>query len=92
VQIIKTLTAVALFSTIGTTAFAGTYAGTCTTEPQAKWMTTDAVEAKAKAAGYTVAKSKVAGTCYEVYASKDSKRFELFYNPITAEIVHTVTK
>jgi hypothetical protein len=50
------------------------------------------IEMKAKEAGYTVAKSKVAGTCYEVYATKGDQRFELFYNPMTAELVEAVTK
>jgi hypothetical protein len=91
-QIAKTLATASFLATMTTVAFAGTFAGTCTSEPQAKWLKADAVEAKATAAGYTVAKSKVAGTCYEIYASKGSQRFELFYNPMTAEIVETVTK
>lgn len=75
-----------------TSAFAGTRADGCTKEPQANWVKPDIVEMKAKEAGYTVAKSKVAGTCYEVYASKGTQRFELFYNPMTLELVEAVAK
>jgi hypothetical protein len=88
----KTVSLAAAASIVATSAFAGTFDGTCTTEPQAKWPAAAMAEAKAKEAGYDVSKSKVAGTCYEVYASKAEKRFELFYNPMTAELVHTVAK
>ncbi|MEQ1713710.1 MAG: PepSY domain-containing protein [Hyphomicrobium sp.] len=64
----------------------------CTTEPQAKWKPAAEAEAAAKTAGYTVSKSKIEGTCYEVYAAKDGKNFELFYNPIDLKLAHTVTK
>ena len=48
----------------------------------------DFAEAAATAAGYTVTKSKVEGSCYEVYAKdKDGKKFELFYNPVDLQLV-----
>lgn len=67
----------------------------CTTEPQAKWKPAAEAEAAAKTAGYTLSTSKVtkiAGTCYEVYAAKDGKNFELFYNPIDLKLAETVIK
>jgi hypothetical protein len=64
----------------------------CTTEPTDKWKTAAEAEAAAKAAGYDVRKSKVEGTCYEVYAVKDGKNLELFYNPIDLKLMLTVTK
>lgn len=91
-QIFKTLSIAAIASFAASSAFASTFAGDCTKEPQAKWPAAATAEAKAKEAGYTVAKSKVAGSCYEVYASKGDQRFELFYNPMTGELVHTATK
>jgi hypothetical protein len=89
---IKSITLAAVLSMAATSAFAGTRAEGCTKEPQANWVKAEIVEAKAKEAGFAVAKSKVAGTCYEVYASKGTQRFELFYNPMTLELVETVTK
>ena len=50
--------------------------------------TASGAEAAATAAGYTVTKSKVDGSCYEVYAKdKDGKKFELFYNPVDLQLV-----
>jgi hypothetical protein len=91
-MMIKTLATLALLSLSAVSASAGTRADGCTKEPQANWMKAEMVEVKAKEAGYTVSKSKVAGTCYEVYATKGEKRFELFYNPMTAELVEEVVK
>lgn len=59
----------------------------CTDEAQDKWMTQEQISAKAVELGYEVTKSKVEGTCYEVYAKKDGKEFEVFFNPVTAEVV-----
>ncbi len=64
----------------------------CTAEPQTKWKPQADAEAAAKAAGYDVARSKIAGTCYEVYAVKDGKNLELFYDPVELKLLHTVTK
>lgn len=64
----------------------------CTTEPQAKWKPQGDAEAAAKAAGFEVRRSKIEGACYEVYAVKDGKNLELFYNPIDLKLMLTVTK
>jgi hypothetical protein len=64
----------------------------CTTEPQAKWKPQTEAEAAAKAAGYEVRRSKIEGACYEVYAVKDGKNLELFYNPMDLKLELTVTK
>ena len=61
-------------------------------KPQSEWMKIEAAEAKAKEAGYQVSKSKISGACHEVYATKDSRRFELFYNPENVQLVETVAK
>ena len=62
----------------------------CTTEPKDKWKPQAEAEAAATTAGYTVSKSKIEGSCYEVYAKdKDGKKFELFYNPVNLELVKT---
>jgi hypothetical protein len=60
----------------------------CTKEPKDKWKPQAEAEAAATAAGYTVTKSKIDGTCYEVYAKdKEGKKFELFYNPVSLELM-----
>lgn len=62
----------------------------CTKEPKEKWKPQAEAEAAAKTAGYSVTRSKVAGSCYEVYATdKDGKKFELFYNPVDLSLVKT---
>jgi hypothetical protein len=71
---------------------AGAPSAGCTKEPQSAWKPASAIESKAVADGYTVSKSKVAGSCYEVYATKGDKRFELFYNPVDATLIETVVK
>ena len=48
--------------------------------------------AKAVALGYTVSKTKVTGTCHEIYVTKDGRKFELFFNPVTNDLIHTATK
>ena len=65
----------------------------CTKEPKASWQPASAAEAAATAAGYEVRKSKVEGSCYEVYGvNKQGKLFELFYNPVDLKLVHTKAK
>lgn len=62
----------------------------CTTEAKDKWKPEKEAEAAAVAAGYTVSKVKVEGSCYEVYAKdKAGKKFELFYNPVDMTLVKT---
>lgn len=62
----------------------------CTKDAKETWKPQADAEAAATAAGYMVSKSKIEGTCYEVYAKdKDGKKFELFYNPATLELVKT---
>lgn len=73
-------------------AYAGSYAAGCTKSPQASWMKIEDIEAKAKSDGYLVMRSKVSGSCYEVYATKDGKRFELFYDPTSAQLASTTRK
>ena len=64
----------------------------CTKLAKASWKPASEAEAKAKAAGYEVRKSKVEGSCYEVYGVKDGKLFELFYSPEDLSLKHTKAK
>ena len=64
----------------------------CTTVPKASWKPASEAEALAKAAGYDVRRSKIEGTCYEVYGVKDGKLYELFYSPADLKLMHTKAK
>lgn len=76
------------FSTLSLGAMASTYGGSCTDQPQAKWMTTGTVRAKFEGQGYTVGRIKTSGTCYEIYTKdKDGSKIELFVNPVDASVV-----
>ena len=65
----------------------------CTTEPQTKWMSEEAIKTKIAALGYQKIKSfKVTESCYEIYGSdKDDKLVEVYFNPITGNVVPSVT-
>lgn len=59
----------------------------CTDEAKDKWMTQEQISAKAVELGYEVKKVEETGTCYEIYGVKDGKTFEMFLNPVTAEVM-----
>jgi len=65
---------------------------TCTKLDKASWKAASEAEAKAKDAGYEVRRSKVEGTCYEVYGVKGGKLYELFYSPEDLSLKHTIAK
>ena len=64
----------------------------CTKLDKASWKPAAEAEAKAKALGYEVRRSKVEGTCYEVYGVKEGKLYELFYSPEDLSLKHTIAK
>ena len=64
----------------------------CTKIDKASWKPASEAEAKAKAAGYEVRKSKIEGSCYEVYGVKEGKLYELFYSPEDLTLKHTIAK
>jgi len=64
----------------------------CTKAPKASWKPASDAEAAAKALGYEVRRSKIEGSCYEVYGVKGGKLFELFYSPEDLKLVHTKAK
>jgi hypothetical protein len=61
----------------------------CTQEPKTKWQLKDEVQKIAVQTGYKVDVFKVTdGNCYELYGrDKAGKRVEIYYHPITAEVV-----
>ena len=64
----------------------------CTKLDKASWTPASEAEAKAKALGYEVRRSKIEGSCYEVYGVKEGKLFELFYSPEDLSLKHTIAK
>ena len=64
----------------------------CTKLAKASWKPASEAEAAAQSAGYEVRKTKVEGSCYEVYAVKGGKLFELFYSPEDLSLKHTKAK
>lgn len=60
----------------------------CTSEAKAKWMPEAAMKKMITDQGITIKTFKVSGSCYEAYGtSKDGKRAEVYYNPVTGKIV-----
>ena len=60
----------------------------CTNEPQVNWMSQDAMKAKVEELGYTIKTLQVTGNCYEIYGfTKDDKRAEVYFNPVTGDVV-----
>lgn len=58
--------------------------------PKDKWMTEDAMKAKAKELGLDVRKIKIENGCYEVYAiDSKGKKVEQIFNPETGVQVGT---
>ncbi|QPF84977.1 PepSY domain-containing protein [Bradyrhizobium genosp. L] len=91
-KIIKSaMLALAMLGLAGSAALADGYK-TCTKLDKASWKPATDAEAKAKADGYEVRRSKVEGTCYEVYGVKDGKTYELFYSPEDLSLKHTIAK
>ena len=65
----------------------------CTKAGKDTWQPASAAEAEARKAGYDVRRSKIDGSCYEVYGvDKSGKLFELFYNPVDLKLMHTKAK
>jgi hypothetical protein len=63
---------------------------TCTKEPKDKWIPESEMKQKIADMGYKDIRTfKVtSGNCYEIYGStKDGKKAEVYFNPVTAEIV-----
>lgn len=61
----------------------------CTSVPKDKWMSEDAMKAKVSEMGYQKIRTfKVSGNCYEIYGyTKDNKKAEVYFNPVTGAVV-----
>jgi hypothetical protein len=61
----------------------------CTTKPQSEWLTQEQMKAIiAKMDFKDVKVFQISGSCYEIYAhTKDGHRAEIYFNPVTGEVV-----
>ena len=61
----------------------------CTTEPKDKWISESDMKSKITSLGYQTRVFKVTkGNCYEIYGrDKAGKRVEIYFNPVTGQIV-----
>lgn len=72
---------------VSTTAMASP---TCTKEPESKWLSESAMKRKIAEMGYKNIKvfRKTTTGCYEIYGyTADDKKAEVYFNPVTAEVV-----
>lgn len=60
----------------------------CTDQPKSKWMSEEAFKKMVQTQGYTIAKFKQPGSCYEIYGkNKEGKNVEIYFNPVDGSIV-----
>ncbi|MFG1343514.1 PepSY domain-containing protein [Xanthobacter autotrophicus DSM 431] len=63
---------------------------TCTKEPQDKWLGEEAMKLKIAQMGFKDIKvfKKTTTGCYEIYGyNADGRKAEVYFNPVTGEIV-----
>jgi hypothetical protein len=62
----------------------------CTSEPKSKWLSETAMKAKIAERGYKYTVFKVTtGNCYEIYGRDSAgKRIEIYFHPMTGEVVN----
>ena len=84
----KTIFAAAVLVALSTGIARAEDSHSCGNIAQDKWMSKDALKAKATAMGYDVRKIKVEGGCYEVYAiDAKGNKVESLFNPETGEML-----
>jgi hypothetical protein len=62
----------------------------CTTEPESKWLTEQAMKDKIAELGYVNIKifKKTKSGCYEIYGhTKDGRKAEVYFNPVDGSVV-----
>jgi hypothetical protein len=59
----------------------------CKEHPKAEWMKSEAVKSKAEAMGYQVRSVGEEDGCWEVKGTKEGKRVEAYFDPVTGEVV-----
>jgi hypothetical protein len=80
-----------IIATVALAAFAlpASAASICKDHPADQWMNQDAITKKVMDMGYVIKKLGTEGGCYEVKGSKDGKRVESYFDPVSGELVLT---
>ncbi|MEO1016258.1 MAG: PepSY domain-containing protein [Pseudomonadota bacterium] len=66
----------------------------CTSEPSDTWLSEAQMRTLIDASGYIVDVFKTtSGNCYEIYGrTDDGKRVEVYYHPITGEVIRETVR
>lgn len=66
----------------------------CTTQPATEWLPAEEMKKKVAAMGHNVDVFKTTkGNCYEIYGrDKAGKRIEIYFNPVSGEIVREASR
>jgi hypothetical protein len=64
----------------------------CEAHPKAQWMKPDAIRSKAEAMGYEVRKVDEEDGCWEVKWTKEGKRVEAYFDPVTGDVVKVMSE
>lgn len=62
----------------------------CTSEPQSKWLSEEAMKEKIAQMGYTKIRvfKKTHSGCYEIYGhTADGRKAEVYFNPVDGSVV-----
>lgn len=61
----------------------------CTSRPQAEWLASDAIKARAISSGYQISLFKTTkGNCYEIYGKDERGRLvEIYFDPTSGRVV-----
>jgi hypothetical protein len=71
-----------------TLANAGSLGRPCTSAPQSRWLSLDAIQVRVETLGYKIQKAKLKAACGELHAiDKNGSRVELFVDPTSGAIV-----
>ena len=82
----------AIIIAVGLAAMPAIASETCPATPKDQWLRPEEVQVRLEQKGYEVRRVKREGTCFEVKASKQGKRVEVYVNPADASIVKEKAK
>lgn len=82
----------AIIIAVGLAAMPAIASETCPAIPKDQWLRPEEVQVRLEQKGYEVRRVKREGTCFEVKASKQGKRVEVYVNPADASIVKEKAK
>lgn len=60
----------------------------CPSHPKAEWLKPEEARARIEAQGYTIAKFKVDGSCYEIYGrNAEGRKVEIYFDTKTLAVI-----